>query len=183
MIISIIRLKYLSLGPDITWDTLDTQVRPPPRAQDQGRKLTCSQMWSVAEPCSGILCVVLPTLHPLHAKFFPRVGNSISSSSNYRMDSSRQKRRYRESVGMRRGTARQSFGGGDEEQAICDPEERTPAGPDEPLETGRDGAQDVDGLHSAHGEAFPRRLSHPDAVYTGLPREATSSCPVGSYGA
>lgn len=38
---------------------------------------------TVAEPCSGILCVVLPTLHPLHAKFFPRVGNSIPSSRNY----------------------------------------------------------------------------------------------------
>ena len=148
-------------------------------------KLTCPQMLSVAEPCSGILCVVLPTLHPLHAKFFPRVAKSTSSSSDYRMDSVRQQKRtvgHRQSLGMRRGTtSRRSFGMGDEEQAICGPEENTSAGTEEPLEA-PDGANDLNGFHSARDGAFSRPLSHPDAVYTGLLPEATNSSPVGNYG-
>ncbi|KAK8137527.1 hypothetical protein PG984_003020 [Apiospora sp. TS-2023a] len=61
--ISLIRVKYLPQGIDTTWDNVDTTF------------------WSMAECCTGILCVSLPTLRPLALRWFPRVFMALSRST------------------------------------------------------------------------------------------------------
>ncbi|KAK7955233.1 hypothetical protein PG988_015927 [Apiospora saccharicola] len=61
--ISLIRVKYLPQGIDTTWDNADTTL------------------WSMAECCTGILCVSLPTLRPLALRWFPRVFMALSRST------------------------------------------------------------------------------------------------------
>jgi hypothetical protein len=61
--ISIIRIQYLKLSPDVTWDNVE------------------SSCWSISELCSGIICACLPTLRPLLAKFVPSMGTSKNTSS------------------------------------------------------------------------------------------------------
>ncbi|KAK0632610.1 hypothetical protein B0T14DRAFT_418870 [Immersiella caudata] len=60
--ISIIRIQYLKLSPDVTWDNVE------------------SSCWSISELCSGIICACLPTLRPLLAKFVPSIGTSKNTS-------------------------------------------------------------------------------------------------------
>ncbi|KAB5584948.1 hypothetical protein GE09DRAFT_1048168 [Coniochaeta sp. 2T2.1] len=54
--ISIIRIQYLHLSEDTTWDNVP------------------SSCWSIGELCSAILCVCLPVLRPLISKVFPHLG-------------------------------------------------------------------------------------------------------------
>ncbi|KAK4193246.1 hypothetical protein QBC35DRAFT_100231 [Podospora australis] len=64
--ISVIRIQYLKLSTDVTWDNVS------------------SSCWSVGELCSGITCACLPTLRPLIAKIFPSMQSHPSNSSeNY----------------------------------------------------------------------------------------------------
>ncbi|KAM7222510.1 hypothetical protein V8F06_002004 [Rhypophila decipiens] len=67
--ISIIRIQYLKLSPDTTWDNVE------------------SSCWSIAELCSGIVCSCLPTLRPLLSQWVPglrsRVGGGPGSGSGY----------------------------------------------------------------------------------------------------
>lgn len=58
-IISIIRIKFLSITEDITWNNVEAAA------------------WSVTELCSGTICASLPTLRPLVSRHFP----SFSSHS------------------------------------------------------------------------------------------------------
>ncbi|KAK4200210.1 hypothetical protein QBC40DRAFT_73030 [Triangularia verruculosa] len=59
--ISVIRIQYLKLSLDVTWDNV------------------ASSCWSVGELCSGITCACLPTLRPLVAKIFPSMNSSYGS--------------------------------------------------------------------------------------------------------
>ncbi|OIW28146.1 hypothetical protein CONLIGDRAFT_716508 [Coniochaeta ligniaria NRRL 30616] len=70
--ISIIRIHYLHLSEDTTWDNVD------------------SSFWSITELCSAILCVCLPVLRPLVSRLFPHLGWSHHrrSSKSYHQDSS-----------------------------------------------------------------------------------------------
>jgi len=67
--ISIIRIQYLRLSPDVTWDNVE------------------SSCWSISELCSGIICACLPTLRPLLVKFMPSMGTSRHGTSNYKKQS------------------------------------------------------------------------------------------------
>ncbi|KAK3330040.1 hypothetical protein B0H66DRAFT_542599 [Apodospora peruviana] len=51
--ISVIRIQYLRLSDDVTWDNVS------------------SSCWSIAELCSGITCACLPTLRPLLSMVLP----------------------------------------------------------------------------------------------------------------
>ncbi|KAK8872441.1 integral membrane protein [Apiospora arundinis] len=53
--ISLVRVRYLPQGVDFTWDNVDTMF------------------WSMAEACTGLICVTLPTLRPLAIRCFPGV--------------------------------------------------------------------------------------------------------------
>ncbi|KAK7952931.1 hypothetical protein PG988_013625 [Apiospora saccharicola] len=59
--ISLLRLQYLKVSPDITWDIAD------------------SNLCSLAEISSGILCACLPTLKPLAAQLFPKLFSTLRS--------------------------------------------------------------------------------------------------------
>ncbi|KAK5655401.1 hypothetical protein OQA88_5671 [Cercophora sp. LCS_1] len=67
--ISIIRIQYLRLSPDVTWDNVE------------------SSCWSISELCSGIICCCLPTLRPLLVKFVPSMGSTNRSGANYKKQS------------------------------------------------------------------------------------------------
>jgi hypothetical protein len=77
--ISIIRIQYLHLSEDTTWDNVD------------------SSCWSITELCSAILCVCLPVLRPLISKLMPNLmwsgyrknskGYQQHSSGNHGSDS------------------------------------------------------------------------------------------------
>ncbi|KAK1757853.1 hypothetical protein QBC47DRAFT_341077 [Echria macrotheca] len=68
--ISIIRIQYLRLSPDVTWDNVE------------------SSCWSISELCSGIICACLPTLRPILLKFSPgMMGSSAPSKDNYQKQS------------------------------------------------------------------------------------------------
>ncbi|CCC07814.1 hypothetical protein SMACR_01380 [Sordaria macrospora] len=60
--ISIIRIQYLKLSDDTTWDNVD------------------SSCWSVSELASGIVCSCLPTLRPLLARVIPSMGSHSAPS-------------------------------------------------------------------------------------------------------
>jgi len=71
--ISIIRIQYLRLSPDVTWDNVE------------------SSCWSISELCSGIICSCLPTLRPLLTKLVPSMGSGSTAASNgakYKLQSS-----------------------------------------------------------------------------------------------
>ncbi|KAK0751657.1 hypothetical protein B0T18DRAFT_403057 [Schizothecium vesticola] len=71
--ISIIRIQYLRLSPDVTWDNVE------------------SSCWSISELCSGIICSCLPTLRPLLIKLVPSMGLGSTAASNgakYKLQSS-----------------------------------------------------------------------------------------------
>ncbi|KAK7994696.1 hypothetical protein PG990_013469 [Apiospora arundinis] len=57
--ISLLRLKFLKVSPDITWDIAD------------------SNLCSLAEISSGITCACLPTLKPLAAQLFPKLFSTL----------------------------------------------------------------------------------------------------------
>ncbi|KAK8012084.1 short chain dehydrogenase/reductase [Apiospora arundinis] len=59
--ISLVRVRYLPQGADVTWDNVDTMF------------------WSMAEACTGLICVTLPTLRPLAIRCFPGVFKSSST--------------------------------------------------------------------------------------------------------
>ncbi|KAJ9143989.1 Integral membrane protein [Coniochaeta hoffmannii] len=62
--ISIIRIQYLHLSEDTTWDNVD------------------SSCWSITELCSAILCVCLPVLRPLISRLFPHLVTDNRKPSN-----------------------------------------------------------------------------------------------------
>lgn len=66
--ISIIRIHYLHLSEDTTWDNVD------------------SACWSITELCSAILCVCLPVLRPLVSRFMPGHGWSTHRKSSHSKD-------------------------------------------------------------------------------------------------
>lgn len=76
--ISVIRIQYLRLSDDVTWDNV------------------ASSCWSVGELASGITCACLPTLRPLLAKVFPSMQSQDSHGSG--------KYYQHESSGRRGGT-------------------------------------------------------------------------------
>ncbi|KAL2021637.1 hypothetical protein VTK56DRAFT_6990 [Thermocarpiscus australiensis] len=61
--ISVLRIRYLSLSDDVTWDNV------------------ASSCCSIGEVCSGITCACLPTLRPLVSKFLPSMGLQSGQSS------------------------------------------------------------------------------------------------------
>jgi hypothetical protein len=61
--ISVIRIQYLKLSDDVTWDNV------------------ASSCWSVGELCSGITCACLPTLRP-YLHFLPSMRSQSGKSSN-----------------------------------------------------------------------------------------------------
>ncbi|KAK0667334.1 hypothetical protein QBC41DRAFT_374776 [Cercophora samala] len=69
--ISVIRIQYLKLTADTTWDNV------------------ASSLWSVGELCSGITCACLPTLRPLVAKIFPSMNSTNDSYGSYHKSSGR----------------------------------------------------------------------------------------------
>ena len=54
--ISVLRIKYLKLFEDATWENVE------------------SSLWSIAELSSGITCACLPTLRPFVSRHFPVLG-------------------------------------------------------------------------------------------------------------
>ena len=60
--ITIIRIQYLKLSDDTTWDNVD------------------SSCWSVSELASGIVCSCLPTLRPLLSHIMPSMGSRNTPS-------------------------------------------------------------------------------------------------------
>ncbi|KAK4231149.1 hypothetical protein QBC38DRAFT_495898 [Podospora fimiseda] len=81
--ISVIRIQFLKLSEDTTWDNV------------------ASSCWSVGELCSGITCACLPTLRPLVARVFPSLQSSTGRSTTdkyYRNGSSSNKRTNRSGV-------------------------------------------------------------------------------------
>ncbi|KAM7206090.1 hypothetical protein V8F20_002872 [Naviculisporaceae sp. PSN 640] len=61
--ISIIRIKFLEIGGDVTWQHVE------------------SSGWSIGELACAITCASLPTLRPFIAKYFPGLGFHSSSST------------------------------------------------------------------------------------------------------
>ncbi|KAK4152519.1 hypothetical protein C8A00DRAFT_16162 [Chaetomidium leptoderma] len=62
--ISVIRIQYLKLSDDVTWDNV------------------ASACWSVGELCSGITCACLPTLRPILSRFVPGMRSHSEQSDN-----------------------------------------------------------------------------------------------------
>ncbi|KAK4129174.1 hypothetical protein N657DRAFT_652645 [Parathielavia appendiculata] len=71
--ISVIRIQYLKLSEDVTWDNV------------------ASSCWSISEICSGITCACLPTLRPLLSKIIPSMRSQSDRNDNkyYRRSSGR----------------------------------------------------------------------------------------------
>ncbi|KAM7194843.1 hypothetical protein V8F33_007041 [Rhypophila sp. PSN 637] len=63
VVISIIRIRYLKLFDDFTWEN------------------SPSSMWSIAELTSAITCCCLPTLRPTMTRYFPNLGSRIGRST------------------------------------------------------------------------------------------------------
>ena len=59
MAISVVRIKYLNLFEDVTW---------------QNAAAGC---WSVGELASGVTCACLPTLRPLVSGYFPQLNSDV----------------------------------------------------------------------------------------------------------
>lgn len=58
--ISVLRIKYLKLFEDFTWENVN------------------SSAWSIGELCSGITCACLPTLGPFMKAHFPGMGSQLA---------------------------------------------------------------------------------------------------------
>ncbi|KAK3322929.1 putative integral membrane protein [Apodospora peruviana] len=71
VVISMIRIRYLKLFDDFTWENVD------------------SSLWSMGELSSAITCACLPTLRPLVSRYFPnlaigtRAGRSSGKNGYY----------------------------------------------------------------------------------------------------
>ncbi|KAH6853957.1 hypothetical protein B0I37DRAFT_410081 [Chaetomium sp. MPI-CAGE-AT-0009] len=98
--ISVIRIQYLKLSDDVTWDNVGAAC------------------WSIGEVCSGITCACLPTLRPFFASWLPALCTTQRGDHSDRGDHSRssrsQKNKYyffRQSSG--RGDSRRPSHGGD----------------------------------------------------------------------
>ncbi|KAK8856685.1 Satratoxin biosynthesis SC1 cluster protein 4 [Apiospora arundinis] len=120
--ISLVRLRYLPQGADVTWDNVDTMF------------------WSVAEACTGIVCATLPTLRPLAIRYFPTIFKSSSArtgssgpfgGSNWKPRDIETGRKIKSTVTTtittnKRGTKQftnTGGGGGDEETLVIRPAE------------------------------------------------------------
>ncbi|KAM0478815.1 hypothetical protein ACHAP7_005971 [Fusarium lateritium] len=88
--ISIIRIKFLSITDDITWNNVEAAA------------------WSVSELCSGIICACLPTLRPLVSHHFPSF-SSHSRSYAVHDDSKAQMRSHQ--INQSRGIEMDGFSG------------------------------------------------------------------------
>ncbi|KAF5724871.1 integral membrane protein [Fusarium mundagurra] len=80
-LISLVRIKFLNIGTDITWHNVE------------------SASWSVSELCCGIICACVPTLRPLlsgHDR-----GSSHNQSSYARHENSRTNPSVRHTVSSR----------------------------------------------------------------------------------
>ncbi|TLD33289.1 hypothetical protein PspLS_01283 [Pyricularia sp. CBS 133598] len=60
--ISVIRLRYLVVAEDVTWDN------------------TVPSIWSTTEVSIGLLCACLPTLRPLVGRLFPKLVSTFNKS-------------------------------------------------------------------------------------------------------
>ncbi|KAH8844263.1 hypothetical protein MCOR02_009051 [Pyricularia oryzae] len=60
--ISVIRLRYLVVAEDVTWDN------------------TVPSIWSTTEVTIGLLCACLPTLRPLVGRLFPKLVSTFNKS-------------------------------------------------------------------------------------------------------
>ncbi|TLS22772.1 uncharacterized protein PpBr36_06723 [Pyricularia pennisetigena] len=61
--ISVIRLRYLVVAEDVTWDN------------------TVPSVWSTTEVSIGLLCACLPTLRPLVGRIFPKLISTFNKST------------------------------------------------------------------------------------------------------
>ncbi|KAI6377156.1 hypothetical protein MCOR25_002652 [Pyricularia grisea] len=61
--ISVIRLRYLVVAEDVTWDN------------------TIASVWSTTEVSTGLLCACLPTLRPLMGRMFPQLRSIVNKST------------------------------------------------------------------------------------------------------
>ncbi|TLS31201.1 hypothetical protein PpBr36_02175 [Pyricularia pennisetigena] len=64
VIISILRLTFLTDSPDVTWSN------------------AISSSWSAAEISIGLMCASLPSLRPLVGKYLPRLASSFGKSTS-----------------------------------------------------------------------------------------------------
>lgn len=64
--ISFIRIRFLKLTEDFTWDNVETAG------------------WSVGELCCGLTCACLPTFRPLVSRFIPALSSRVTKSSKNR---------------------------------------------------------------------------------------------------
>ena len=62
--ISVIRIKFLNIGGDVTWQHVE------------------SSGWSIGELASALTCSSLPTLRPFVAKYFPSLGLTASGTGD-----------------------------------------------------------------------------------------------------
>ncbi|KAK7442888.1 hypothetical protein Landi51_09436 [Colletotrichum acutatum] len=63
--ISFIRIRFLKLEEDFTWQNVETAG------------------WSIGELCCGLVCACLPTFRPLVSRFIPALSSRIAKSSKY----------------------------------------------------------------------------------------------------
>ncbi|KAI0482946.1 hypothetical protein GGR56DRAFT_686095 [Xylariaceae sp. FL0804] len=73
--ISVIRIKFLKQGGDLTYENVE------------------GSSWSITELCSGVTCACLPTLRPLASRWVPALSTKLHRSSrsyNYRRQSGSQ---------------------------------------------------------------------------------------------
>jgi hypothetical protein len=63
VIISIVRIRYLKLFEDFTWENV------------------ASSLWSIGELTSALTCACLPTLRPLMSRYFPAFGSQAGRSA------------------------------------------------------------------------------------------------------
>ncbi|KAI1345017.1 hypothetical protein F5Y15DRAFT_14514 [Xylariaceae sp. FL0016] len=68
--ISVIRIKFLKQGGDLTYENVE------------------GSSWSITELCSGVICACLPTLRPLVSRWVPALSTKLhKSSKGYRRQS------------------------------------------------------------------------------------------------
>ncbi|OHF03866.1 hypothetical protein CORC01_00728 [Colletotrichum orchidophilum] len=66
--ISFIRIRFLKLEEDFTWQNVETAC------------------WSIGELSCGLVCACLPTFRPLVSRFIPALSSNKNKSSKYRMN-------------------------------------------------------------------------------------------------
>ncbi|KAK2028654.1 hypothetical protein LX32DRAFT_719928 [Colletotrichum zoysiae] len=72
--ISVIRMRFLHLGADFTWENVE------------------SASWSIGELCCGLTCSCLPACRPLVSRFIPALSSRATKSSTHRSNDSYRKR-------------------------------------------------------------------------------------------